>query len=121
MATEALDNLETSNLSNRHTTIGAIFDEYPTVNQTLVQVAGLIPRVHHVIGTRGLLQDANLVLPVAGEVNRDGTTLSRERVVARRVPYLNCTWRQTVSQKFLVFSQITKLRLVSHSRISEKE
>lgn len=101
-----LREVKMSRLLDGHTTIGAIFDKDPTVNQTFVQVARLIPRVHHVIGTRGLLQDANLVLPVAGEIDRDGTTLPCERVVARRVPYLDCALRQNVSQKFV--SQITK-------------
>lgn len=65
----------------RDTAIGAVLNEHAAVDETLVNATLLVARVHDIAGAGGLLEEADLVLALAGVVVGHGVGHALERRV----------------------------------------
>lgn len=74
-------NTTTSHPLQRHAAARAVLDKQAAVDEPLVEVLGLKARVDDVVGARGLLEDADLELPVARVVVGKGAGRALEGLV----------------------------------------
>ena len=75
----------------RNTPVAAVLEEDTAIDLTLVNTGLLVPVVHDVVSTRGLLQYTDLVLSLSGVVVRESVRHCLERLAAYRVVYLERT------------------------------
>lgn len=71
--------------SQRDAPIAAVFEEYTAIYLPLIDTRFLITGVHYIVSASRLLQDADLVLSLAGVVVRQGLRYRLEWCITHRV------------------------------------
>lgn len=103
----------------RNTPVAAVLEEDTAIDLALVNTGLLVPVVHDVVGTRGLLQYTDLVLSLSGVVVRESVRHYLERLAAYRVVYLERTKGCVSMSVARGFRSSTKVRGNKHLLLFE--